>query len=83
MRKIKIISNTFIIVGILLLIVGLIMNSSSWLLPIVGVGGIIIACIGYVYFWIFWRCSFCHKHLPFNGMLGIKNCPYCGNEIDN
>ena len=79
MRKVKVIGNILIVMGLLLLIIPLLVNSNTPLLPIAGV---VIVCIGYVFFFLFWRCPFCHKHLPFNGMIGMENCPYCGNEID-
>ena len=52
-------------------------------IPIIGIVGLIIACIGYVYFLIFWRCPFCHELLPFYGRSGIVSCPYCGNKLDS
>lgn len=78
MYKIKVIGNVLIFVGLLLLIISILINNIS-LLSIIG---IVIVCIGFIFFLFFWKCPICHKHLPFNGMIGMEYCPYCGNEID-
>lgn len=80
MKKRKIIGNTLIIVGLLLLATTLLTDAVVPLLPI---AGLIIACIGFIYFLIFWRCPVCQMPLPFHGMIGMVNCPYCGNKIDS
>lgn len=79
MRKIKVIGNTLIIVGILLLVSALIIDSIA---PLLSITGLIVACLGLLYFLFYWRCPHCHKHLPFNGMLGMEHCPYCGNQLN-
>lgn len=32
---------------------------------------------------VFWRCPWCHRILPMQGMIGIGHCPYCGTDIDD
>ena len=81
MKKVKITGDILLVMGLILLTVSTFLFDFK--IPIIGIAGIIIACIGYLYFLIFWRCPFCHKHLPFNGMIGMVSCPYCGNELDS
>ncbi len=82
MRKVKAIGNILIVMGLLLLIIALLVNSNiPLLIPLLSIAGVVIVCIGYVFFFLFWRCPFCHKCLPVNGMIGMENCPYCGNKI--
>ena len=80
MKKRKIKGNTLIVVGLLLLTTTLL---TDIVVPLLSIAGVIITCIGFIYFLIFWRCPFCRKHLPFHGMIGMVNCPYCGNKIDS
>lgn len=79
MKKTKIIGNILIGVGLVFLLIALMVDHVA---PFLSIVGIVIACIGFLYFFAFWRCSFCHRHLPFHGMMGMVNCPYCGNKID-
>lgn len=79
MKKIKITGIALLIVGLLLMAVALI--KEIVILPL-AFAGLIIACSGFIYLFIFWRCPYCHTHLPFHGMIGIDHCPYCGNKLD-
>lgn len=80
MKKVKITGNILLAAGLALLIVSALLDFKF---PIVGIAGISIACIGFLFFLIFWRCPFCRKHLPFHGMIGMVNCPYCGNKLES
>ena len=80
MKKVKIVGNVLLVVGLILLTVSALLDFN---IPFLGIAGIIIACIGFLFFLIFWRCPFCRKHLPFHGMIGMVNCPYCGNKLDS
>lgn len=80
MKKVKITGNILLVVGMLLLILSILLDSKF---PIITIAGVILACMGFLFFLIFWRCPFCHKHLPFQGMMGMENCPYCGNKLDS
>lgn len=80
MKKVKITGNILLVTGLILLTVSTLLDLK---VPIIGIVGIIIACTGFLFFLIFWRCPFCHKHLPFHGMAGMVSCPYCGNKLDS
>ena len=80
MKKKKNIGNALIVVGLLLMGIPLLIDI---IVPPVMIAGLIITCIGFIYFLIFWRCPFCRKQLPFQGMFGMEYCPYCGNKIDD
>lgn len=79
MKKVKTTGSLLITIGSLLLIFSLFLDKYSAFLSITGV---IIACLGFIYFMIFWRCPFCRKPLPSHGMIGMMLCPYCGNKLD-
>ena len=78
MYKIKLIGNVLIFVGLLLLIISILIDN----IPLLSITGIVIVCIGFIFFLFFCQFLICHKHLPFNGMIGMKYCLYCRNEID-
>lgn len=80
MKKVKLTGNILLVIGLILLTVSTLLNFK---IPIIGIVGIMIACIGFLFFLIFWRCPFCHKPLPFHGMIGMVSCPYCGNKLDS
>lgn len=46
--------------------------------PIFGYVGIGVMSIGTIFQSSFWRCPNCKKSL---GMLWVKNCPFCEEEI--
>lgn len=31
---------------------------------------------------LFWRCAYCHRLLPPQGLLLMERCPYCGEKIE-
>lgn len=79
MHKVKVIGNTLLVIGILLLLIACI---TDYMTPLLSIAGIVAACMGYVFFWLFWRCPHCGRHLPMQGMLFIEVCPYCSKELD-
>lgn len=84
MKNVKITGNVLLIVGLILLAGGAFFpGEASMRTPVLSITGVVVACMGVLYFMIFWRCPHCHKHLPFHGMLGMENCPYCGCELDS
>ena len=59
MYKIKLIGNVLIFVGLLLLIISILIDN----IPLLSITGIVIVCIGFIFFLFFWNCSVCYKHL--------------------
>lgn len=45
------------------------------------IASFIIMCLSFIFLFIFWKCPSCDRHLPFQGSLGMKKCPYCGNDL--
>ncbi len=80
LKRVKIIGGIFILLGILLLIIAI--NGTGLFQVIVGIIGSLLTILGYILFLLFWKCPYCHKHLPANGLLGITTCPYCGNDLE-
>ena len=79
MRKVKIVGNLILVTGMILLVITLLIDK---FVPIVGSAGMITCCAGVIYFFIKWRCPFCKKALPTQGMIGMTYCPYCSNKLD-
>lgn len=82
MKKIKYTGGAITGIGMLAMIIAVIIKQGPFV-PILGIAGLLIFCSGCIYFLIFWRCPYCHRHLPTQGMIGMTHCPYCGTELDN
>ncbi len=80
MKKVKRNGNILLFAGMVLLIIFIFMDSEN---PVIGIIGMIISVMGFVYYGIFWRCPHCSRHLPMQGTLGMEHCPYCGNKLDD
>ena len=80
LRIVRLCGNAFIILGILSLAVSIM--SSGFIQVLLSVIGILLTVLGFFLFLLFWKCPYCHMHLPFSGLLGIKFCPYCGNDLE-
>lgn len=73
---------SFILMGVALaaLVLGLFLPQPF---QAVGIAVGILGIVGWMGSLLFlWRCPDCHRMLPTQGMLGIRNCPYCGRELD-
>ncbi|MEG2441902.1 MAG: hypothetical protein RSB37_10380 [Acetivibrio sp.] len=77
---VKRVGNILLIMGVLLLLISLLVDGVFS--GVISITGIIIALAGLFLFLLFWKCPSCNKRLPFHGLLGMENCPYCGNEIN-
>lgn len=36
----------------------------------------------FIFVLLFWRCAYCHRLLPPQGLLLMERCPYCGEKIE-
>ncbi len=78
-KKCKIIGNSMILTGLISLILALFFEEP--IIIILSIIGLIFSICGFIVFAIFWKCDYCGKHLPFHGLIGLKKCPYCGNNV--
>lgn len=74
LRRVKIIGNLILFIGGCILMLALIFNNYTQIF--LGILGIIVIFIGYLFFFLLWRCPYCHRPLPFHGLLGVHYCPY-------
>ncbi len=68
------------ILGILLLLIAL--KCQGVLMFIFMFSGLFVFLASQVVLFIYWRCSYCKKILPFNGSIGMEYCPYCSTELE-
>lgn len=80
LRTVKTIAISFILLGLAVMALVLVVSESFQ--GIAAISGLIIVVIGWLILLFFWKCPYCHTHLPFAGSLGMNVCPYCGNDLE-
>ncbi|RKI63845.1 hypothetical protein D7V91_17045 [bacterium 1xD42-67] len=80
MSQVKAIGFSLIAVGIILMLIAILLPENWWT-PILCILGLAANIGGQGFFFFKWKCPHCLSHLPASGMLGMKHCPYCGNEL--
>jgi protein-S-isoprenylcysteine O-methyltransferase Ste14 len=72
-----------IFVPVIMLLLSLFLQRWEVLCSIIIVSAVVILLAGNVIVLIFWRCPFCKKALPVEGLLSsMKCCPHCGCDLD-
>ncbi len=69
-------SNIATLGAVALLVVGVLTKQILWY-----VLGVAMAVIAFVVRLLFYHCPSCRRILP-NTLLGIDNCPYCGEDLE-
>ncbi len=80
LRYVRRTGRILIVIGILFMIIGV--NTSEAVQIFFGIAGLIINIIGLLVFQFFWKCPYCHMHLPSQGSVGMEFCPFCGNDLE-
>ena len=79
LKKIRIIGNIFIFLGLIMLCLVLVV--AEFLQPFFAISGTASAVIGLLIFVFFWKCPVCYYNLPLEGSFGMEKCPHCGNNL--
>ena len=82
LRTWQVLYNSLIALGIVLFIIGILVDERYVTVTMVcALAGLASVIGGLILQFFVWKCPHCDTHLPSRSPLAISHCPYCGNDL--
>lgn len=81
LRIVRIAGLSMQFLGFFLLLIAVILKEGI-IAMVLGILGLIIFIAACIFFLIFWRCHWCYRWLPYQGIYSMQCCPFCGTDLE-